>query len=196
MYGWNTILKRTFDLCIGLPALLLCLPVLVGIALLIKLTSRGPVFYVQERMGFDGRVFRMLKFRTMGVDAERDTGAVWTQEDDPRRTPLGVFLRRTSLDELPQLWNVLKGEMSLVGPRPERPVLIEGFRQSIPRYMLRHRVKAGMTGWAQVHGWRGNTSLEQRLDHDLYYIQHWSLFLDMRILWMTLWRGFIHTNAY
>ena len=138
----------------------------------------------------------MLKFRTMGVDAEQETGAVWTQDDDPRRTALGVFLRRTSLDELPQLWNVLKDEMSLVGPRPERPVFIEGFRQSIPRYMLRHRVKAGMTGWAQVHGWRGNTSLEQRLEHDLYYIQHWSLFLDIKILWMTLWQGFVHTNAY
>ena len=196
MYGWNTILKRAFDLCIGLPVLLLCLPVLAAIALLIKLTSRGPVFYVQERMGVDGRVFGMLKFRTMGVDAERDTGAVWTRADDPRRTALGVFLRRTSLDELPQLWNVFKGEMSLVGPRPERPVFIAEFRQSIPRYMLRHRVKAGMTGWAQVHGWRGNTSLEQRLEHDLYYIQHWSLGLDSKILCMTLWRGFVHTNAY
>lgn len=196
MYGWNTIVKRAFDLGLGLPMLLLCLPVLAGIALLIKLTSRGPVFYVQERMGVDGRLFAMLKFRTMGVDAERDTGAVWTHADDPRRTALGVFLRRASLDELPQLWNVLKGEMSLVGPRPERPVFIEEFRQSIPRYMLRHRVKAGMTGWAQVHGWRGNTSLEQRLEHDLYYIQHWSLWLDIKILWMTLWRGFVHTNAY
>lgn len=196
MYGWNTIIKRTFDLGIGVPALVLCLPVFVVLALLVKLTSRGPVFYVQERMGFDGRVFGMVKFRTMQVDAERDTGAVWTQEDDPRRTRLGIFLRRTSLDELPQLWNVLKGEMSLVGPRPERPVFIEGFRQSIPRYMLRHRVKAGMTGWAQVHGWRGNTSLEQRLEHDLYYIQHWSLLLDIKILWLTLWRGFIHKNAY
>jgi len=196
MYGWNTILKRAFDLCIGMPALLLCAPVLGVIALLVKMTSRGPAFYVQERMGFDGRVFGMVKFRTMGVDAERETGAVWTLEDDPRRTPLGVFLRRTSLDELPQLWNVLKGEMSLVGPRPERPVFIETFRQSIPRYMLRHRVKAGMTGWAQVYGWRGNTSLEQRLEHDLYYIQHWSIFLDIKILWMTLWRGFIHKNAY
>lgn len=196
MYGWNSIVKRAFDLCVGVPALVLSLPVLALIAGLVKMTSRGPVFYVQERMGFDGTVFRMVKFRTMRFDAERETGAVWTQENDPRRTPLGPFLRGMSLDELPQLWNVLKGEMSLVGPRPERPVLIEEFRQSIPRYMLRHRVKAGMTGWAQVHGWRGNTSLEQRLEHDLYYVQHWSLFLDMKILWMTLWRGFIHKNAY
>jgi Undecaprenyl-phosphate glucose phosphotransferase len=196
MYGWNSITKRALDLMIGVPALLLSLPVLGLIALLIKLTSRGAVFYTQERMGFDGRVFRMRKFRTMHADAERDTGAVWTQADDPRRTSLGAVLRRTSLDELPQLWHVLKGDMSLVGPRPERPVLIEGFRQSIPRYMLRHRVKAGMTGWAQVHGWRGNTSLEQRIEHDLYYIQHWSLGLDLKILSMTLWRGFIHKNAY
>jgi len=196
MYGWNSIMKRTVDLCVGLPVLLLTLPVLAIIGLLIKLTSRGSVFYVQERMGFDGQVFQMVKFRTMRPDAERDTGAVWTQAHDPRCTPLGAVLRRLSLDELPQLWNVLKGEMSLVGPRPERPVLIEEFRQNIPRYMLRHRVKAGMTGWAQVHGWRGNTSLEHRLDHDLYYVQHWSLWLDLKILWMTLWRGFVHTNAY
>jgi Undecaprenyl-phosphate glucose phosphotransferase len=195
MYGWNSIMKRALDLCIGLPTLLLALPVLALLACLVKLTSRGPVFYVQERMGFDGTVFRMVKFRTMHDDAERETGAVWAQENDPRRTTLGTFLRSTSLDELPQLWNVCKGEMSLVGPRPERPVLIEGFRQSIPRYMLRHRVKAGMTGWAQVHGWRGNTSLEQRLEHDLYYVQHWSLLLDVKILWMTLWSGFVHRNA-
>ncbi|MGE3537960.1 MAG: undecaprenyl-phosphate glucose phosphotransferase [Candidatus Tectimicrobiota bacterium] len=196
MYGWNTIFKRALDLCVGVPALLLSLPLLACIALAVKLTSRGPVFYIQERMGVDGRLFRMLKFRTMPPHAEQETGAVWTQENDPRRTPLGSLLRRTSLDELPQLWNVLKGDMSLVGPRPERPVFIEEFRQSIPRYMLRHRVKAGMTGWAQVHGWRGNTSLEQRIEHDLYYIQHWTIGLDLKILWMTLWHGFLHTNAY
>jgi Undecaprenyl-phosphate glucose phosphotransferase len=196
MYGWNSVMKRAFDLCLGVPALLLSFPVLALIAVLVKLTSRGPVFYVQDRMGFDGTIFHIVKFRTMRGDAERETGAVWAQENDPRRTPLGAFLRRTSLDELPQLWNVCKGDMSLVGPRPERPALIEEFRQSIPRYMLRHRVKAGMTGWAQVHGWRGNTSLEPRLEHDLYYVQHWSLFLDIKILWMTVWRGFLHKNAY
>jgi Undecaprenyl-phosphate glucose phosphotransferase len=195
MYGWNSIMKRALDLCIGVPVLMLALPVLALLACLVKLTSRGPVFYVQERMGFDGTVFRMVKLRSMYDDAERETGAVWAQDKDPRRTWLGAFLRSTSLDELPQLWNVCKGEMSLVGPRPERPVLIEGFRQSIPGYMLRHRVKAGMTGWAQVHGWRGNTSLEQRLEHDLYYVQHWSLLLDIKILWMTLWSGFVHRNA-
>ena len=166
------------------------------IALLVKLTSRGPVLYVQERMGLDGRTFRLAKFRTMEVDAERDTGPVWASNDDPRRTRLGSILRRISLDELPQLWNVIKGEMSLVGPRPERPVFIENFRKSVPKYMLRHKVKAGITGWAQVNGWRGNTSIQKRVEHDLYYIQHWSLRLDTRILWLTLFRGFLNRNAY
>jgi exopolysaccharide biosynthesis polyprenyl glycosylphosphotransferase len=196
MYGWNSVVKRVVDLCISVPLLVLCLPLFGILTLMIKLTSRGPVFYLQERMGFDGRTFRMVKFRTMYHDAERDTGAVWAAPDDPRCTPVGAILRRTSLDELPQLWNVYKGEMSLVGPRPERPVLIEEFRHSIPRYMLRHRVKAGMTGWAQVHGWRGNTSLSQRIEHDLYHIQHWSIVLDLHILWLTLWRGFVHKNAH
>jgi exopolysaccharide biosynthesis polyprenyl glycosylphosphotransferase len=196
MYGWNQVVKRAFDLLVSLPLLAACLPLFGLIAALIKTTSRGPVFYVQERMGYDGRILRMVKFRTMRIDAERHTGEVWAQENDPRRTSVGALLRRTSLDELPQLWNVLKGEMSLVGPRPERPVFVEEFRQRLPRYMLRHRVKAGMTGWAQVQGWRGNTSLERRLEHDLYYIQHWSLGLDLKILWLTLWRGFIHKNAY
>jgi Undecaprenyl-phosphate glucose phosphotransferase len=196
MYGWNSVIKRLCDLLVGVALLILCAPLLGMIALLVKLSSSGPVFYVQERMGFDGKTFRMIKFRTMLVDAEQSTGAVWTQEDDPRRTRLGAVLRRTSLDELPQLWNVVKGDMSLVGPRPERPVFVEEFRRRLPRYMLRHRAKAGMTGWAQVHGWRGNTSLEKRLEHDLYYIQHWSLGLDAKILWLTLWRGFVHKNAY
>jgi Undecaprenyl-phosphate glucose phosphotransferase len=196
MYGWNSVLKRAFDLCISMPLLLLCAPCLGLIALLVKLTSHGPIFYSQERMSFDGRVFRMVKFRTMQVDAEHYTGAVWAQEHDPRCTRLGAWLRRTSLDELPQLWNAVKGEMSLVGPRPERPVFVKEFRKSIPRYMLRHRVKAGMTGWAQIQGWRGNTSLERRLEHDLDYIQHWSLSFDVKILWLTLWYGFVHRNAY
>ncbi|ETX03073.1 undecaprenyl-phosphate glucose phosphotransferase [Candidatus Entotheonella palauensis] len=196
MYGWNQVSKRLFDLAVTIPLLIAGLPVFVVIAGLVKATSRGPVFYTQERMGYDGRILRMIKFRTMREDAERDTGEVWAQKDDPRCTRLGAVLRRTSLDELPQLWNVLKGEMSLVGPRPERPVFVEEFRHRFPRYMLRHRVKAGMTGWAQVQGWRGNTSLEKRLEHDLYYIQHWSLLLDIKILWLTLWRGFVNPNAY
>jgi exopolysaccharide biosynthesis polyprenyl glycosylphosphotransferase len=196
MYGWNQVSKRLFDLAVTIPLLIACLPVFAVIAVLIKATSRGPVLYTQERMGYDGRILRMIKFRTMHEHAEQDTGEVWAQKDDPRRTRLGALLRRTSLDELPQLWNVFKGEMSLVGPRPERPVFVEEFRHRFPRYMLRHRVKAGMTGWAQVQGWRGNTSLEKRLEHDLYYIQNWSLLLDIKILWLTLWRGFVHPNAY
>jgi lipopolysaccharide/colanic/teichoic acid biosynthesis glycosyltransferase len=147
-------------------------------------------------MGFDGEIFDMLKFRSMIIDAERETGSVWTRADDPRRTPIGKFLRRTSLDELPQLFNVLKGEMSLVGPRPERPELIEEFKERIPKYMLRHKIKAGMTGWAQVNGWRGNSSLEKRIEHDLHYIENWSFSFDLRILFLTLWKGFLSEHAY
>jgi putative colanic acid biosynthesis UDP-glucose lipid carrier transferase len=138
----------------------------------------------------------MLKFRSMRADAERQTGAVWARQNDNRRTWLGAFLRRTSLDELPQLFNVLRGDMSLVGPRPERPVFIHQFQKTIPNYMARHCVKAGITGWAQVHGWRGNTSLRKRLQYDLYYITHWTPWLDLRILWMTLFHGVVHRNAY
>jgi lipopolysaccharide/colanic/teichoic acid biosynthesis glycosyltransferase len=132
----------------------------------------------------------------MRLDAEEETGPVWAQAGDPRRTRLGTLLRAASLDELPQLWNVIRGEMSLVGPRPERPVFIQEFRQRIPRYMLRHMMKAGITGWAQVNGWRGNTSLEKRIEYDLYYIEHWSLWFDVRILWLTLWKGLVNRNAY
>jgi len=169
---------------------------MAAIALLIKVTSPGPVFFRQERMGFDGEIFGMLKFRSMIANAEQETGSVWARPDDPRRTSIGVLLRKTSLDELPQLFNVLKGEMSLVGPRPERPELIEKFKYNIPHYMLRHKIKAGMTGWAQVNGWRGNTSLEKRIEHDLYYIENWSLSLDLRILLMTLWKGWVSKHAY
>lgn len=196
MYGWNCVVKRSLDLCIAGVLLVLCAPLLGLAALLIKVTSRGPVFYRQERMGCDGLRFRIIKFRTMHLDAEGDTGAVWAQPHDPRRTRFGALLRRTSMDELPQLWNVLKGEMSLVGPRPERPVWVDEFRHRIPQYMLRHRVKAGMTGWAQVNGWRGHTSIERRIEHDLYYIQHWSLAFDLKILWLTVRHGLINSNAY
>jgi Undecaprenyl-phosphate glucose phosphotransferase len=196
VYGWDQVLKRGMDILVAGSLLLVLGPGLGLIALLVKLTSRGPVLYRQERMGLDGRTFSMLKFRSMRVDAEVETGAVWARSADPRRTRIGAFLRATSLDELPQLWNVLKGEMSLVGPRPERPVFIQEFRKRIPRYMLRHTVKAGMTGWAQVNGWRGDTSLEKRIEYDLYYIQHWSLWLDLKILWLTSWRGLVNRNAY
>jgi Undecaprenyl-phosphate glucose phosphotransferase len=196
LYGWNLVLKRVFDLGLGLVALGFAAPVMLTIAAAIKLTSRGPVLYRQDRMGLDGRRFRMLKFRTMCVDAEAATGPVWARPGDPRRTRLGTFLRETSLDELPQLWNVLRGEMSLVGPRPERPSFVEEFRRRVPGYMLRHKVKAGITGWAQINGWRGNTSIEKRIEYDLYYIESWSIAFDLKILCQTLWLGFRNRNAY
>jgi len=196
LLGWAAVGKRVFDISVGSAALLLMSPVMLLIAGALYLQAERPILYRQERMGLDGRVFAMLKFRTMRPDAEAESGPVWTGRDDPRRTRLGRFLRRFSLDELPQLWNVLKGEMSLVGPRPERPVFIEAFRSEIPGYMLRHKVKAGMTGWAQIHGWRGDTSLHQRIEHDLYYIQNWSLGLDVRILIRTGWVGLFDSNAY
>jgi Undecaprenyl-phosphate glucose phosphotransferase len=197
LYGLNRVVKRVFDLTFGALALVVASPVMLAITVALELTSPGPILYRQERMGVDGRRFRMLKFRTMRVDAEADTGPVWAREDDPRRTTLGVFLRRTSLDELPQLFNVLHGEMSLVGPRPERPSFVEDFRRRVPGYMLRHKMKAGITGWAQINGWRGNTSIEKRIEHDLYYIERWSLAFDLKILLQTLWYGFkINRNAH
>ena len=197
LYGWNRVLKRGFDLLFGAVGLAIVAPVMLAIGVALKLTSPGPVLYQQERMGVDGRRFKMLKFRTMRVNAEEETGPVWARPDDPRRTALGVFLRRTSLDELPQLFNVLRGEMSLVGPRPERPSFVEEFRRRVPGYMLRHKVKAGITGWAQINGWRGNTSIEKRIECDLYYIERWSLGFDLKILLQTLWYGFrINRNAH
>lgn len=186
LYGWNGVVKRAFDVTVGAICLLIAAPAMGLIALLVKLTSPGPVFYRQRRMGLDGREFDLIKFRTMVVDAERETGAVWARRNDPRRTPIGAFLRRTSLDELPNLFNVLAGHMSLVGPRPERPELIARFKQEIPNYMLRHKMKAGMTGYAQIRGYRGDTSLRKRIQHDVHYIRHWSLGLDVRILLQTV----------
>jgi Undecaprenyl-phosphate glucose phosphotransferase len=195
--GWNRILKRGVDMLGGLVGIVLLGPVMLIIALLVKLCSGpGPVLFRQQRMGLDGRVFEMLKFRTMRQDAECETGPVWCQENDQRRTGLGTFLRASSLDELPQFFNVLKGQMSLVGPRPERPEFIADFRRKVPGYMLRHKVKAGITGWAQINGWRGNTSLEERIKHDLHYIENWSLSLDFKIMALTVVKGFIHPNAY
>ena len=196
LQGLNSLVKRIIDVSISSAALAaLALPFGV-IAAIIRLSSPGPVFYRQERMGLDRRPFMVLKFRSMYEDAERDTGPVWARENDPRRTPVGRFLRRFSLDELPQFWNVLCGDMSLVGPRPERPFFVEQFRDRIPQYMLRHKVKSGLTGWAQVNGWRGNTSIEKRIEYDLYYIEHWSVTLDFKILWLTVVRVLFHRHAY
>ncbi len=186
MAGWNRLGKRVFDTGVSAVLLVVAAPFMLATSALIRILTPGPVFYRQTRMGFDGRCFEMMKFRTMSVDAEKNSGAVWATKDDPRRTPLGRVLRKLSLDELPQLLNVLKGDMSLVGPRPERPELIEQFKKQIPRYMLRHKVKAGLTGLAQVRGYRGNTSLEKRIESDLYYIEHWSIGLDIEILLRTI----------
>ncbi|MDP8225428.1 MAG: undecaprenyl-phosphate glucose phosphotransferase [Candidatus Lernaella stagnicola] len=196
MSGWGAALKRAFDIAFAGTVMIFGAPVFAAISIAVKLSSPGPVFYGQERMGLDGKVFDIFKFRSMRADAESDTGAVWAREDDPRRTRIGTFLRRTNLDELPQFWNVLKGEMSVVGPRPERPVFIEEFRTEIPKYMLRHKVKAGLTGWAQVKGWRGDTDLRPRIECDLYYIENWSFWLDLRIIWMTLFSKAARENAY
>jgi Undecaprenyl-phosphate glucose phosphotransferase len=193
--GWNAVTKRVFDLVLAAVGLVVLSPLMAAVALWVKLDSPGPVLYAQERVGLNGRRFRMLKFRTMRVDAEAQ-GPGWSKPGDPRRTGAGATLRRLSLDELPQLWNVLLGHMSLVGPRPERPMYVEEFRGRIPRYMLRHHVKAGLTGWAQVNGLRGDTPLEERIRFDLYYIQNWSLWFDLRILVLTAARVFKDANAY
>ncbi len=194
--GWPRVLKRFLDLSCAALGLLLLSPVLALIAFAVKLSSPGPILYGQERMGLDGRRFLMYKFRTMLAGAEDDLGPVWAAPDDARRTWVGRFLRRLSLDELPQLWNVITGEMSLVGPRPERPYFVEQFKARVPQYMLRHKVKSGMTGWAQINGWRGQSSIERRIEYDLYYIENWSLALDLKILILTLWRGWRDRHAY
>jgi Undecaprenyl-phosphate glucose phosphotransferase len=193
--GINAVAKRAFDLLFSAVFLVVLAPLLFLIAIAVKLTSPGSVLYRQERVGLDGKPFAMLKFRTMRDDAE-EAGPRFAGPSDPRKTPIGAFLRRSSLDELPQLLNVLAGDMSLVGPRPERPVFIARFRRRIPRYQLRHMVKAGMTGWAQIHGLRGKTSIAKRVEYDLYYIEHWSLLLDLRILLRTIAFGFLSRNAY
>jgi Undecaprenyl-phosphate glucose phosphotransferase len=196
LHGWNQVLKRSFDLVFGIAALLIALPPMAVITGVLLVTSGRPILFRQERMGLDGRRFRMLKFRTMRHDAEAKSGPQWAVPDDPRRTRLGAFLRVWSLDELPQLFNVLRGDMSLVGPRPERPSFVEEFRRRVPGYMLRHKMKAGITGWAQINGWRGNTSIEKRIEYDLEYIARWSLTFDLSILLRTLWLGFHNRNAY
>ncbi len=200
MDGPAALVKRLMDIGGALVLLLFLtfiVPVLPAIVLAIALKGgKGPILYTQERMTVDGRRFAVYKFRTMIEDAESETGPVWATDGDPRRTALGAFLRKYNLDEWPQLLNILKGDMSLVGPRPERPSFVQEFKNHIPNYMLRHRVRSGLTGWAQVHGWRGNSSLEKRIEFDLYYIENWSLYLDIKILVLTLFRGFGQTHAY
>jgi Undecaprenyl-phosphate glucose phosphotransferase len=189
--GFNSALKRGLDVLLSGAFLLVGAIPLGIVAILVRVTSPGPAFYRQERMGLDGKSIWVWKFRSMYADAEKHTGPVWASADDPRCTPVGRWLRRFSIDEMPQLWNVFRGDMSLVGPRPERPFFVQQFKHRIPQYMLRHKVKAGLTGWAQVNGWRGNTSIEKRIEYDLYYIENWSVRLDMKILWLTLVRGLL-----
>ncbi len=193
--GWKLTLKRIVDVAFSSLFLLFASPIMILTALLIKLDSPGPVFFAQERMGLDTKPFKMLKFRSMRADAERN-GPGWTTKDDPRRTRIGAFLRKTSIDELPQFINVLMGDMSIVGPRPEQPAYVEQFRQSIPRYMERHREKAGVTGWAQINGLRGDTSIAERTKYDLWYIENWSLWLDFKIILRTAFKTFFDKAAY
>ena len=194
--GWRLALKRGMDLLISGIGLVFISPLMLLIAFLVKLDSPGPVFYAQERVGLDAKPFPVIKFRSMRVDAEEKTGPVWATKDDPRRTRLGTFLRKYSLDELPNLFNVLLGHMSLVGPRPERPMFVDQFKQTVPHYMDRHKEKAGMTGWAQVNGMRGDTSILERTKYDLWYIENWSLLLDIKILVLQIFRLFRDENAY
>lgn len=193
---FNRFLKRVFDICASTVAIILTGPVMICIALAIKLTSPGPVFFRQERVGLNNRPFDMLKFRSMRVATDNSAATVWTTVDDPRKTKFGTFLRKTSLDELPQFFNVLFGSMSVVGPRPERPFFVEQFREEIPKYMVKHQVKPGITGWAQVNGWRGDTSIEKRIECDIYYIENWDTLLDVKIMFMTVFKGLVNKNAY
>lgn len=188
--------KRAFDLVLSVIILLIMSPIFLLIALAVKVSSRGPVFFRQERVGLNGRVFRMLKFRTMLIGSREEGDTRWTCDNDPRRTAVGVFLRKTNLDELPQFLNVLKGDMSIVGPRPERAYFVERFLQEFDRYNFRHTFKVGITGWAQVNGWRGDTSIAKRVEFDLYYLRNWSLTFDLQIITMTLLRIFNSKNAY
>ncbi len=190
------VLKRIFDIAFSLLVLTPTAPLLGLVALLIGITSHGPIFFAQERIGLNGQMFRMYKFRTMHVSAKNESDTIWTSANDPRRTRLGAFLRRTSIDELPQFINVLKGDMSVVGPRPERPYFVDKFMDEVRRYNHRHSLKVGITGWAQVHGWRGDTSIEKRVEHDLYYLQNWSFAFDLRIVAMTVLSTLTSKQAY
>ncbi len=193
---FNAFIKRVMDVVGSLLCIVLFSPVMLATAIAVKSTSKGPLIYAQERVGRHNRPFKMYKFRSMRVQDEKQEKKCWTVQNDPRITGVGKFIRKTSIDELPQLFNVLKGDMSLIGPRPERPQFVEKFREEIPRYMIKHQVRPGMTGWAQVNGYRGDTSIRKRIEHDLYYIENWTVGLDIKILFLTVFRGFVNKNAY
>ena len=193
---FNAMVKRLMDIVGSIAAIIVSSPVMILMCILIKATSPGPLIYRQERVGLHNRTFWMYKFRSMELQPEAEEKKAWTVKNDPRVTGIGRFMRRTSIDELPQLFNILKGDMSLVGPRPERPFFVEKFREEIPRYMVKHQVRPGLTGWAQVNGYRGDTSIRKRIDCDLYYIENWTIGFDIKILFLTFFKGFINKNAY
>ena len=193
---FNAMIKRVMDIGGSLFAILVFSPVMLFTAISIKISSPGPLIYTQERVGLHNKTFKMYKFRSMEVQDPAKEKKGWTVKNDPRVTPIGKLIRKTSIDELPQLFNILKGDMSLVGPRPERPFFVEKFREEIPRYMVKHQVRPGLTGWAQVNGYRGDTSIRKRIEHDLYYIENWTLGLDIKIIFLTFFKGFINKNAY
>lgn len=193
---FNRVIKRTFDIIGSFIAIVVFSPVMLITAVMIKLTSKGPILFKQERVGYNKKLFLMYKFRSMRVQEKSEEEAAWTTMNDPRKTKFGNFIRKTSIDELPQLFNVLKGDMSLVGPRPERPYFVEQFKENIPKYMVKHQVLPGMTGWAQVNGLRGDTSIKKRIECDIYYIEKWSFWFDIKIMWFTVFRGFVNKNAY
>ena len=194
--GLNRAVKRTFDFFGAIGAIILFSPVMLVVALFIKITDPGPLIFKQKRVGLKNKTFYMYKFRSMVIQKKADEEKAWTTKNDPRITPFGKFIRKTSIDELPQLFNVLKGDMSLVGPRPERPMFVDKFKEEIPRYMVKHQVRPGMTGWAQVNGLRGDTSIKKRIEYDLYYIENWTLGFDIKILFLTVFKGFVNKNAY
>lgn len=193
---FNALIKRAMDIVGSIVGIIVTSPLMILMCLIIKLTSPGPLIYKQERVGLHNQTFWMYKFRSMEVQPEAEEKKAWTVKNDPRVTPIGKFMRHTSIDELPQLFNILKGNMSLVGPRPERPFFVEKFREEIPRYMVKHQVRPGLTGWAQVNGYRGDTSIRKRIECDLYYIENWSIGLDIKIIFLTFFKGFINKNAY
>ena len=194
--SFNMVCKRAMDIVGAVVAIILFSPVMLVTAILVKTTSKGPLIYKQERVGLHNQTFQMYKFRSMEVQSEKSEKKAWTVRNDPRVTAVGKVIRRTSIDELPQLFNILKGDMSLVGPRPERPFFVEKFREEIPRYMIKHQVRPGLTGWAQVNGFRGDTSIKKRIEYDLYYIENWTMGLDFKILFLTFFKGFVNKNAY
>ncbi len=192
----NKFIKRSIDIVGSLFAIIIFSPIMLIVAIAIKLTSKGELIFKQERVGLNRKTFTMYKFRSMRIQDPNEEKSEWTVKDDPRKTKVGNFIRKTSIDELPQFFNVLKGDMSLIGPRPERPFYVEKFKDEIPKYMVKHQVRPGITGWAQVNGWRGDTSIEKRIECDIYYIENWSISLDIKILFLTVFKGFVNKNAY